>query len=203
MSTNDATRSSEESSTPRETGTEFERGLDNAKDLIEKGELDQALEELLSLEDRYVRGVVLFDLLGEALLARGNIKEGVRYKTLHEVLKGTFKIVTEEAARDRTYSADVRPALFREVDDSPEYDLDVSDFVPVTPAMGHEFLRQGHYARAASVFQKLIERNPDDSSLKKARELAAKKEKEKKLLGVFQRWLKNIEQMKADESPAS
>ena len=39
----------------------------------------------------------LFDLLGDALLRRGNIEEGLRYKTLHEVLKGTFKIATDEA----------------------------------------------------------------------------------------------------------
>ena len=31
------------------------------------------------------------------LLRRGFVKDGIRYKTLHEILKGTFKIAKEEA----------------------------------------------------------------------------------------------------------
>lgn len=203
MSTLDSKGNSKESPKASSAGTDFEQGLSSAKDLIEKGDLDEALKELLSLEVRYVSGAILFDLLGEALLARGNIKEGVRYKTLYEVLRGTFKIVTEETTRERPDLSGIRPSLFRDPGVPDGHDLDINDFVPVTPAMGHEFVRQGHYARAVSVFQKLIERNPDDQSLREAKDLATKKETDKKLLGVFQRWLTNIEQMKADESSTS
>ncbi|MEW6351055.1 MAG: hypothetical protein AB1646_18515 [Thermodesulfobacteriota bacterium] len=68
---------------------------------------------------------------------------------------------------------------------------------PVTLAMGHEFLRQGHFHRAQEIFRVLSERHPGDPSIAEALESAMKKNREKQLLGVFQRWLKNIEMMKS------
>ncbi len=185
------------------SGGLFDRSLSRARQYIKTGRLDEALELLLGLESRYVDAVSLFDLLGEVLLARGNFKEGIRYKTLHEVLRGTFQIAIDESSRDALAVSGLRSS----VSDGgiavgePEPDLDA--LAPVTPAMGHEFMRQGHYEQAVRVFDRLVARTPDDASLKGAREVALKKDKEKKLLGVFQRWLKNIEQMKSDETAVS
>jgi tetratricopeptide (TPR) repeat protein len=185
------------------SAVEFERGLSLAKVLIEKGDLDNALKLLLGLEVRYVGAAAVFDLLGETLLARGNIKEGIRYKTLYGVLRGTFRIVTEEDGRDGIDYSGLRSPLYGESGGLGEPALDIDELIPVTPAMGHEFVRQGHYHQAVKVFDKLIARNPEDESLRQAKDEAAKKDSDQKLLGVFQRWLKNIEQMKSDESASS
>ena len=66
----------------------------------------------------------------------------------------------------------------------------------MTASMAEEFMRQGHFGRALEIFRALSERHPGDSYLQDALESAEKKNREKQLLGVFQRWLKNIETMK-------
>jgi tetratricopeptide (TPR) repeat protein len=203
MSNIESKDNSKGSGSEHSSGGLFESGLSRARRLIDKGDLDQALELLLGLEAKYVNAVSLFDLLGEALLARGSVKEGIRYKTLHEVLRGTFQIVIDEGSRDALADSGLRPSLFDEGIMAGEMDLAIDDFAPVTPAMGQEFVRQGHYGQAMRVFDKLIARNPADVSLREARDIAQKKDSEKKLLGVFQRWLKNIEQMKSDETAIS
>ncbi len=68
---------------------------------------------------------------------------------------------------------------------------------PVTVAMAHELLRQGHFQRAREILTVLSERYPGDPSIQEALESSMKKFREKQLLGVFQRWLKNIEMMKS------
>ncbi len=181
----------------------FESGLSRARRLIDKGDLNEALKLLLGLEARYVNSVDLFDLLGEVLLARGSVKEGIRYKTLYEVLRGTFQIVIDEASRDALADSGLRSSLLGGGTGAGEMDLEIDSYAPVTPAMGQEFIRQGHYEQAARVYDKLISRNPDDVAMREARDLAVKKDKEKKLLGIFQRWLTNIEQMKSDETAIS
>ena len=203
MSNMDSTGDANDTERIDSSAVEFERGLSLAKVLIERGDLDKALKLLLGLEVRYVGAAAVFDLLGETLLARGNIKEGIRYKTLYGVLRGTFRIVTEEGGRDGLDYGGFRSPLYGESGMLREPALDIDDLIPVTPAMGHEFVRQGHYHQAVKVFDKLIARNPEDESLKQAKEEAAKKDSNQKLLGVFQRWLKNIEQMKSEESASS
>ena len=84
-------------SCPYSAGAEFDHVLKKAETLLQNADLEEALDLLTVAEKRYVRAAKLFDLLGDALLRRGNIEEGLRYKTLHEVLKGTFKIATDEA----------------------------------------------------------------------------------------------------------
>ena len=44
-----------------------------------------------------MRAAKLFDLLGDVLLRCGNIEEGLDTRPFHEVLKGTFKIASDEA----------------------------------------------------------------------------------------------------------
>jgi lipopolysaccharide biosynthesis regulator YciM len=79
----------------------------------------------------------------------------------------------------------------------------IGDFVPITASMAQEFMRQGHYERAASIFAELSNKNPNDESLSRQRELALQKMKEKRLLQVFRRWLTNIEQIKSVEPTRS
>ncbi len=81
---------------PFSEGAEFDYGLRRARALLHRGEVEEALRLLLRLEQKYVEALELFDLLGEAFLRSGHARSGVRYKTLHEILKGTFKIAEEE-----------------------------------------------------------------------------------------------------------
>jgi tetratricopeptide (TPR) repeat protein len=72
---------------------------------------------------------------------------------------------------------------------------------PATAAMGHEFLRQGHFQRALELFETLVQRDPADGSLREARDLALKKSKEKQLLEKLHGWLANVEVMKSGRFP--
>ncbi len=75
--------------------------------------------------------------------------------------------------------------------------VESGDFVPLTSAMGHEFMRQGHFDRALEIFTVLAARNPEDRSLNEAKEKARKKSRQSAILEVLQRWLGRIEQMKS------
>jgi hypothetical protein len=205
-------------SCPYSAGAEFDHVLKKAEALLQRADVEEAVELLTGVEERYVRAAKLFDLLGDALLRRGNTEEGLRYKTLHEVLKGTFKIATDEgfcspgrgqSTADPDYASglDVRPPV-QEVcaptDEGalapcgiPEKKLKTSDFIPVTAAMGHEFIRQGHFDRALEIFTLLAARHPEDQSLQEGKEEARKKGGQNLVLEVLQRWLGNIERMKS------
>ncbi|MEW6140666.1 MAG: hypothetical protein AB1733_20785 [Thermodesulfobacteriota bacterium] len=189
---------------------DFETGLKRARLLHETGEHESAIRLLEELEHKYVYAVEVFDILGDALLAKGDVAAGIRYKTVHQVLKGTFRIIgdrsprqksipvvdleaaqttEEEAGREVIHA--VTPAEVGEVDES---------VVPITRSMAQQLMSQGHYDRAAGILDRLVLQNPDDDSLRKTRDVARRKQREKRLLEVFQRWLGNIEQMKASES---
>ncbi|MBI4963632.1 MAG: hypothetical protein HY913_10175 [Desulfomonile tiedjei] len=209
-----------EFSCPFSAGIEFEQVLSKAEALLHDADLESALELLTRLETKYVDAAKLFDLLGEVLLRRGNIEQGIRYKTLHEILKGTFKIASAESiaqvrpAAQRPLGAraaseplagiappcDVHKEASRVRDAEEEARRKRAEFIPVTAAMGREFMRQGHFDKAFEIFSLLLQKNPEDESLIQARERARKKSSEKKLLWVLQRWLENIEQMKAGRS---
>jgi tetratricopeptide (TPR) repeat protein len=205
-------------SCPYSAGAEFDHVLEKAEALLQRAEVEEALNLLAGVEKSYVRAAKLFDLLGDALLRRGNTEEGLRYKTLHEVLKGTFKIATDEAVcssgrgqstADSDYASglDVRPPeqeVCAPTDEGalapcgiPEKKLKTSDFIPVTAAMGHEFIRQGHFDRALEIFTLLAARHPEDQSLQEGKEEARKKGGQNLVLEVLQRWLGNIERMKS------
>jgi tetratricopeptide (TPR) repeat protein len=210
---------------PYSAGIEFEQVLGKAQALFGEADLEGALDLLTRLEKKYVDASKLFDLLGDVLLRRGNIEEGIRYKTLYEILKGTFKIAAAESdtaakpvgqrlsagpstGRDREASAGFSQPCGLHEEAAGKWgsreDVPASkeDFIPVTLAMGQEFMRQGHFDKAFEIFTLLLQKSPEDESLIQARELARKKHREKRLLSVLQKWLANIEQMKAGRPAA-
>jgi hypothetical protein len=218
MSGTDTKDDASQFSCPYSAGAEFDHVLKKAEALLQRADVEEALELLTGVEMRYVRAAKLFDLLGDALLRRGNIAEGLRYKTLHEVLKGTFKIATDEAVcrsgrsqiktdSDFASSLDLglpEQAVYAPTDEGalapcgiPENRLKTADFIPVTAAMGHEFMRQGHFDRALEIFTHLAARHPEEQSLQEAKEEARRKGRQNMVLEVLQRWLGNIEQMKS------
>lgn len=213
---------------PYSAGMDFEQAIAKARSLYAEGDLDGAQELLSHLEKRYVRAARMFDLYGDVLLRRGFVKDGIRYKTLHEILKGTFKIAKEEAdameakmrriapsraaatdylttpelgAKGTASAPEPEPVWAAELEESEPAASD--ELFPVTAAMGREFIRQGHYARAVDVFNVLLEKTPDDTDLRDARERAHAMLRKKKLLGVLQGWLENIEKWKAGPSTGS
>ncbi len=189
-------------SCPYSAGAELDHVLKKAETLLQNAELEEALDLLTGVEKRYVRAAKLFDLLGDVLLRCGNIEEGVRYKTLHEVLKGTFKIATDEStglgmrAREQKVCASTDEAALAPCG-LPENAAKTRDFIPVTAAMGHELMRQGHFERASEIFALLAARHPEDQSLEEAKERAHKKGRQTVVLDILQRWLRNIERMKS------
>ena len=79
--------------------------------------------------------------------------------------------------------------------------MDSEGLFPVTSAMGHEFMRQGHYDRAVEIFDVLIQKHPEDSALKQARETARKRGMETKMVGVLSGWLGRVDKMKSKYPP--
>lgn len=195
---------------------DFEEGFRLARLLVAKGDIKGCLETLAHLEERYVKAAQIFDLYGEVLIRQGNVSDGIRYKTVHTVLDGIFKNVTGVAPAFRQFG-EVEKPVTRQVapeskervwDSAPseeqdwqgrEADLFPQTALPVTVAMGSEFMRQGHFDRALDIFDQLVEIRPQDESIKELRARAAKKNREKRMLAILQRWLKNIEQMKSGD----
>ncbi|MGB6066581.1 MAG: hypothetical protein WBG50_17390 [Desulfomonilaceae bacterium] len=216
----DTKNDASEFSYPYLAGAELEHVLSKAEALLKRADLQEALELLTVAEKRYVRAAKLFDLIGDVLLRCDRIEEGVRYKTLHEVLKGTFKIATDEAVRSASRASRVAdwdrtgmpespiqespcPSGGKEgafLSEASERAVEVEDFMPFTSAMGHEFMRQGHYDRALEIFTVLAARHPEDLSLHAAKEVARKKSRQAAVLEVLQRWLGKIERMKSRRS---
>jgi cytochrome c-type biogenesis protein CcmH/NrfG len=69
--------------------------------------------------------------------------------------------------------------------------------------MAHEFMRQGHYDRALSIFNTLMEKRPADQELRAAMEKARRKSREKTVLAVLQGWLENIQRMRRELATGS
>jgi tetratricopeptide (TPR) repeat protein len=177
-------------------GSELERAVDAAQDLFDKSDLDGALKVLSLLEAKYISCAKLFDLLGDVLLRKGEVEAGIRYKTLHEILRGTFKIVTQHsensAAAEPAYGEERPPATSDAEPQAPEF--------PITLAMANELMRQGLYDRAREVYDKLSKQDPDDRLLRQAKDKAGKKYVEKELMGILQTWLGNVDRMKLSRS---
>jgi hypothetical protein len=195
-----------------ELGSQMESRLERASDLLKSNAPGEAVEILRGLEREYVRCSRLFSLLGEALISSGKIEEGIRYKTLHEILRGTFQTlddVSRLTARPRAEIPEVRPEssergslvtlpeeeppVAETVEEAPEPEVSL----PLTATMGHECVRQGHYDKAIDIFRKLALKNPNDSSLNEGIERARKKKNENELLSVLQHWLKNLDTIKS------
>jgi tetratricopeptide (TPR) repeat protein len=194
-----------------ESGSEMESRLERASDLLKSNAASEAVEILRNLEREYVRCSRLFSLLGEALISSGKIEEGIRYKTLHEILRGTFQTLDEASRLTAKPRAEVpesepeysetgtsvalpeeQPPVPEEAAETPEPEISL----PLTATMGHECVRQGHYDRAMDIFKKLAVKNPNDLSLQEGMERARKKKNENELLGVLQHWLKNLDTIK-------
>ncbi|MBI5248317.1 MAG: hypothetical protein HY912_02380 [Desulfomonile tiedjei] len=185
-----------------------EQALARVEDLVANSDFDGALALLSALEQDYVRGARLFDLLGDIFVQRGETQLGVRYKVLHEVLRGTFRIAMEETQHHRELvppeAGEIKPRssvseVARTSPDSEQASV-CADFMPVTAAMGHELMRQGHYDQALQIFTTLLIRNPQDLSLMKAQERARKRVNEKRIVGVLRGWLGNLDRIKSDRS---
>lgn len=212
---------------PFSAGVDLDQALNQARSLLQSGKLDACLEMLAVLETKYVRAVSIFELLGELHLKLGNAEEGMRYKTLYETLRGTFQIAGEArkaqrgevveapesdlpfaAETDTEWPAPVTSSVARPQFRSfaPELRPEVlvpesGGLFPVTAAMGEEFVRQAHFDRAVGIYEQLLKRNPEDEGLKKSLEGARRKMREKKMLGVLQTWLSNIEKIKSAGHP--
>jgi hypothetical protein len=185
-----------------------EEALAHAERLFRNSDFDGALALLSALEKDYVHGARLFDLLGDVFLQRGETQLGIRYKVLHEVLRGTFQIAMEETQRHREFASDLPVGAAASASDAevphaipvPGESHVYQEYMPVTAAMGHELMRQGHYERALETFTILSTKNPQDLSLKKAKEHARKRCNEKRIVGILQRWLGNLDRVKSDRS---
>jgi pentatricopeptide repeat protein len=210
MNENEPKVITEEHATPS-LWADFERAVDQARDLCRQKDYDTALELLRTLEERYTGSVTLFDLIGDILLARGDVEEGIRYKTLYEVLRGTFRILDTESRRSAPIAAQSVP-IPRDTPQPreavgiptmkpcvPEVEREAGDAValPVTISMGNECMRQGHFDRAYDIFSKLIESGCVDNTVREAREKARKKKNEKDVLGVLNNWLENLNKLKS------
>lgn len=183
----------------RTTGSrysEFQAQLIRAEKLIKEGQHEQALRILHELERALVAGVRVFDLLGDAMMHVGDVSQAVRYRTLYEVMSAilcTQGLVTDLEVS--TASSSPWPGAGAGIEaEPPGYAAPTTHF---TTAMGHELMRQGQYGRALKIFSVLAQKYPDDPSLRDARDAAIRKGKEKQVLGVLERWLHNIEDIKA------
>jgi hypothetical protein len=184
----------------------LEEGLKEAKALLKDNDLDRALKLLTRLESRFISGIELFDCLGEVLIRLGNKQEGVHYKTLHTVLQGTFTVAMKDARSSRSPGAgaaakteSIEKAL-SSGEQSDEWTGGADEFLPMTAAMAHAFVLQGHIGRALQIYERLLRQNPNDASVREARDQAFRKKQKQELLEVLHRWLANIEQIKSGES---
>jgi len=208
---------------PFSAGADLDQALNRARSLLQSGEFDACLDVLAVLEKKYVRAVSIFELLSELHLKLGHLEEGTRYKALYETLRGAFQIAGETTKAYREEVLEAReseappapetipewpapvpePAVLPEFRSfAPELRPEVltpgsGGLFPVTTAMGEEFVRQGHFDRAASIYEQLLKRHPEDEGLKSSLNDARRKMREKKMLGVLQSWLSNIENMKS------
>jgi hypothetical protein len=181
----------------------FEEVLERAENLFRSSDDEGALRLLLDLQERYVAATRLFDLLGEILIRRGALGEGIRYRTLFQILSSTLQIQGHDA-QIATGPAPVRPARPSGEGPRPSDSTGPNAFAlptsHVTAAMGRQLMQQGHYDQAQNVFDSLLAKNPDDEELRAARESARRKIREKRVLGILERWLHHIDRMKSDRS---
>jgi hypothetical protein len=177
-------------------GLSFERQLDNARSLLQNSDLEGAFKALQHLEAQFIAASSLFGLLGDVLIRKGSVEEGIHYKQLHQILSRTLQIARgAKTARDTvtehtTGSYWATPMLEEELDPDLVY-------TPLTAAMAHELMRQGHFDKAAEILHVLVEQNPDDESLREVRDRADKEVRESRLLRTLGGWLNKIEKIKA------
>jgi hypothetical protein len=184
--------------------TDFDALLGRAQALLSCADFEGALQQLLILQEKYVAATRLFDMIGDAYMGGLDFRQGVRYKTLYEVLTSTLSAqrlaqpglaACDFADIPRTKETDLAEHTFSELPESVP-----APMTHCTAAMGRELLRQGHYDKALEIFERLLEGNPQDESLREGKDTARRKSRERRLLGVLERWLHNIEHMKSGRS---
>ena len=111
---------------------------------------------LRDLEAQCLAASSLFDLLGDVPIRKGNVEEGIHYKQLHQILNRTLQIArgaerVQERVTERKTSAYPATPTFE------EFDPDLT-YTPVTAAMAHELMRQGHFDKAAQILK--VSRRP-------------------------------------------
>jgi tetratricopeptide (TPR) repeat protein len=183
---------------PYLAGRDFEDAVAKAETLLEKGGTESALLLMLNLEKKYVKAARLFDLLRTAYLRLGREEDGTRSESIYRALMDLFE-------RSGTYGGTEETHLQEEEDaegmDTGEIDSPpAASLFPVTAAMGHEFMRQGHFDRALEIFEALLVSNPEDEALQQSRDEAHKKSRETKMLEFLKGWLGAIEKIRSDRS---
>jgi hypothetical protein len=217
MSDTEPTEPTAEIGYPAASEDDFERVLGEATRLYRRAEFEGALKLLYCLEDRFGRHLRFMPLLGDVLMTMGEERRGLRYKVLHDVLTSALNVGWDKMLEPSVGDA-VPPVPQNEGEEpGPEAPSKAAwraaskelaeeakdDAVPYTPptiSMGRLFMRQGHYDRALNTFQALLKASPEDSFLKELRDRAQKKDREKRLLGVLQKWAQTIDEMKSDPS---
>jgi hypothetical protein len=204
MSDIDPKEMTEELSSKQAQETDFDALLSRGETLLRSGDVDGALGQLLALQERYVAATRLFYVIGEAYMRGMDLREGVRYKTLYEVLTSTLnaqrlvKARGEEATSGRYLEGGLSELQRQQARQEPQkIDAPATHH---TAAMGQELMRQGHFNKALQIFDRLVQAHPQDEGLLEARETARRKSRESQLLGVLERWLHNIEDMKSGRS---
>jgi hypothetical protein len=184
-------------------GDSFEELLARAENLFHSADYEGAIRLLLGLQEKYVAATRLFDLMGEVLIRRGDLGEGVRYQTLFQVLSNTLRVqaagpallaVKSPAGRGRAAWPSTTPP-----EGTPSDSLAFPES-HCTAAMGRQLMEQGHYDQAQKVFDALLARNPADEALRKGWESARRKSREKRVLSILERWLQSIDRLKSDRS---
>jgi tetratricopeptide (TPR) repeat protein len=180
---------------------DFEQELDRARSLLENSDLEGAFRLLQNLEAKYISASSLFNLLGDVLIRKGDVEQGLHYKQLHQVLNKTLQIARGAVPKKREAAvapiADLSPSSSGLEQDFPDM-----SYAPVTAAMAHELMRQGHFDKAAQILNILLQQNPEDGSLKEILDEAAKKGAENRILRTLGGWLNNIKDIKANWSVA-
>jgi tetratricopeptide (TPR) repeat protein len=180
---------------------DFEQGLDQARSLFENSDLEGAFRLLQNLEAKYISASSLFDLLGEVLLRKGDVEQGLHYKQLHQVLNRTLQIARGAVPKKREAAVAPITAVGPSSSGLEQGFPDMS-YAPVTEAMAHELMRQGHFDKAAQILNILLQQNPEDGSLKEILDEATKKGTENPILRTLGGWLNNIKDIKASRSVA-
>jgi tetratricopeptide (TPR) repeat protein len=120
---------------PYSAGADFDEAIRKARALLARDEVEQALESLVMLERKYIDAVEVFNLLGDAFLRIGKTKNGIRYKTLHEILKGAFRIAE---AQSESEAAITRAPQQKNQEGSPELEEWLLDLFSVADTVSEE-----------------------------------------------------------------
>jgi len=193
--------------------------LVRAKTLLEEGQIESCLEVLSAIGAEYKRGSYFLDLLGDAFLNKGDILTAARYKTLFEILTKILDSIDHEsiAPRDKgdraplspgpplKHPCQLRPPMLSLIEDEATLAAEGAeavshDIMPVTLAIGKQYLAQGHPDLAIAVLEKLREQNPMDRELKDLLSKAKTNKRRDTAVKVLQSWLKKVEKLKAERN---